>query len=39
LEDFYSENGETIFVSTIHKSKGREFDNVYLMLENFDATK
>ncbi len=32
LEDFYSDNVETIFVSTIHKSKGREFDNVFLML-------
>lgn len=38
LEDFYNENGETIFVSTIHKAKGREFDNVFLMLKNFDAT-
>ncbi len=38
LEDFYSENGETIFVSTIHKAKGKEFDNVYLLLENFNAT-
>ncbi|MEO8769053.1 MAG: RecQ family ATP-dependent DNA helicase [Ferruginibacter sp.] len=37
LEDFISENGETIFVSTIHKAKGKEFDNVFLMLENFDA--
>jgi ATP-dependent DNA helicase RecQ len=35
LEDFFSENGETIFVSTIHKAKGREFDNVFLPLENF----
>lgn len=32
LEDFYGENMETIFVSTIHKAKGREFDNVFLML-------
>lgn len=32
LEDFYSENNETIFVSTIHKAKGREFNNVFLML-------
>jgi ATP-dependent DNA helicase RecQ len=38
LEDFYSENGETIFVSTIHKAKGKEFDNVFLMLENFNPT-
>lgn len=36
LEDFYNENGETIFVSTIHKAKGREFDNVFLILENFN---
>ncbi|MCJ0742201.1 RecQ family ATP-dependent DNA helicase [Pedobacter montanisoli] len=38
LEDFYNENGETIFVSTMHKAKGREFDNVFLMLENFNPT-
>jgi ATP-dependent DNA helicase RecQ len=37
LEDFISSNGETIFVSTIHKAKGKEFDNVFLLLENFDA--
>ncbi|MBX2967498.1 MAG: RecQ family ATP-dependent DNA helicase [Cyclobacteriaceae bacterium] len=37
LEDFYNENGETIFVSTIHKAKGKEFDNVFLMLENFNS--
>ncbi|WP_230383778.1 3'-5' exonuclease [Pedobacter endophyticus] len=36
LEDFFSESGETIFVSTIHKAKGKEFDNVFLMLENFN---
>jgi len=36
LEDFFNENGETIFVSTIHKAKGREFDNVFIMLENFN---
>lgn len=35
LEDFYAETRETIFVSTIHKSKGREFDNVFLCLQNF----
>jgi ATP-dependent DNA helicase RecQ len=34
LEDFYPRGGETIFVSTIHKAKGKEFDNVFLMLEN-----
>ncbi|SHN50613.1 RecQ family ATP-dependent DNA helicase [Desulfitobacterium chlororespirans] len=35
LEDFLGGDSETIFVSTIHKAKGREFDNVFLMLENF----
>lgn len=35
LEDFYNERGETIFVSTIHKAKGKEFDNVFLMLDHF----
>ena len=34
-EDFYSnEEEECIYVSTIHKSKGREFDSVYMMLKN-----
>jgi ATP-dependent DNA helicase RecQ len=35
LEDFFSENTETIFVSTIHKAKGREFDNVFMLMDNF----
>ena len=35
LEDFYNESGETIFVSTIHKAKGKEFDNVFIMLDSF----
>jgi ATP-dependent DNA helicase RecQ len=43
LEDFLSENSETIFVSTIHKAKGKEYDNVFILLENFipstDETK
>ena len=38
LEDFYNENAETVFVSTIHKAKGKEFDQVFLMLENFDES-
>ncbi len=37
LEDFFNENGETIFVSTIHKAKGKEFDTVFLMLKNFNC--
>ena len=36
LEDFIGENMETIFVSTIHKAKGREFDDVFLMLDQFN---
>ncbi len=35
LEDFITGDLETILVSTIHKAKGREFDNVFLMLNNF----
>jgi ATP-dependent DNA helicase RecQ len=37
LEDFFNETGETIFVSTIHKAKGKEFDNVFLMLDGFNS--
>lgn len=37
LEDFIGNNGETVFVSTIHKAKGREFDNVILILDQFDV--
>lgn len=36
LEDFLGENGETIFVSTIHKAKGKEFDHVCLMLDRLN---
>ncbi|HOM02335.1 MAG TPA: RecQ family ATP-dependent DNA helicase [Acetivibrio sp.] len=36
MEDFFTEGLETIFVSTIHKAKGREFDNVFLMLDGFN---
>lgn len=38
LEDFANEHGVTIFVSTIHKAKGKEFDNVFLMLDNFNPS-
>lgn len=34
-EDFVNATGETIFVSTIHKAKGKEFDNVFLMLNSY----
>ena len=33
LEDFASANGDVVHVSTIHKAKGREFDNVFLVLD------
>ena len=34
LEDFSSQEHGTILVSTIHKAKGKEFDEVFLMLSN-----
>ena len=37
LEDFYPEEQGAVYVSTIHKSKGREFDNVYIMLNNVET--
>lgn len=36
MEDFISSNVETILVSTVHKAKGKEFDNVFLLLENLN---
>lgn len=36
IEDFYNEKGDIIYVSTIHKAKGKEFDNVLIMLEDFN---
>ncbi|HYH16096.1 MAG TPA: 3'-5' exonuclease, partial [Flavisolibacter sp.] len=38
FEDFMQINGETIYVSTIHKAKGKEFNNVFLLLDNFDIS-
>lgn len=38
IEDFYSGNADMIFISTIHKAKGREFDNIFMMLQDFDVT-
>lgn len=39
IEDFITADGQSIFVSTIHKSKGREFDTVYLMSPVPDGSK
>jgi len=36
LEDFIEQEKDTIQVSTIHKAKGKEFDNVFILLNNFD---
>ncbi len=35
IEDFYHPEKETILVSTMHKSKGKEFDNVFILLKNY----
>lgn len=37
LEDYLQGDQDTILVSTMHKVKGKEFDNVFLMLQNFNA--
>lgn len=43
FEDFIATGGNEILVSTLHKSKGREFDYVYLLLNRYplqdDASK
>ncbi|HAM62368.1 MAG: hypothetical protein A2Y20_10015 [Firmicutes bacterium GWF2_51_9] len=33
-DDFYTDELDTIYISTIHKAKGREFDTVYLLMKN-----
>ena len=34
IEDFYANEQGTVTISTMHKSKGREFDNVYMLISN-----
>jgi ATP-dependent DNA helicase RecQ len=38
-DDFIEDTRNTVLVSTMHKAKGREFDQVYLMLNRYDSTK
>lgn len=35
IEDFLRIDSEFVYVSTIHKAKGKEFENVFLLLRNF----
>ena len=39
LEDFITGGIDTVFVSTIHKAKGKEFDNIYLMLNQYQLNE
>ena len=39
VEDFLATDDNCTFVSTIHKAKGREFDNVHLFIDNYDTLK
>jgi ATP-dependent DNA helicase RecQ len=38
-EDFIKVRGETFYVSTMHKAKGKEYDNVILLLDGFNPVK
>lgn len=33
VEDFHDTSGNEIIISTIHKAKGREFDNVFMLVD------
>lgn len=35
IEEFYFPDKDIILVSTMHKAKGKEFDNVFLLLNNY----
>ena len=39
MEDAINADSNTIIIATIHKSKGKEFDHVYLLLEDYDFTQ
>lgn len=36
IDDLIDHDSETVYISTMHKSKGREFNNVFLMLPGYD---
>jgi ATP-dependent DNA helicase RecQ len=38
IEDFYFPEKEVILVSTMHKAKGKEFDNLFLLLNRYPLT-
>ncbi len=38
FEDFYYPESGVVLVSTMHKAKGKEFDTVFLLLENYPLT-
>jgi ATP-dependent DNA helicase RecQ len=38
IEDYYFPEKEVILVSTMHKAKGKEFDNVFLLLDRYPLT-
>ncbi|MEQ8192274.1 MAG: ATP-dependent helicase, partial [Candidatus Eremiobacterota bacterium] len=38
IEEFYFPDKDIILVSTMHKAKGKEFDNVFLLLKNYALT-
>ncbi len=37
IEDFVSSDSESMLVTTMHKSKGKEFDNVFILLRGFQV--
>ncbi len=39
MEDAINADSNAIIIATMHKSKGKEFDHVYLLLEDYDFTK
>jgi ATP-dependent DNA helicase RecQ len=39
IEDFFTKEKDVVYVSTMHKAKGREFDNVFIALDNYDDSK